>query len=93
MLDSIAILFLRFLRNLYTIFSYNYAPPGYRDESAMSAVDHRLVGEANKEKHIMTVIGMKEAKKDWLRELGALKRVCLAPLRDNGASRSWWHLK
>lgn len=32
----------------------------------------------------MTVIGMKEAMKDWLRELGALKRVCLAPLRDKG---------
>lgn len=59
----------------------------------MSALDHRLVGEVNKEKYIMTVIGMKEAMKDWLREQGALKRVCLAPLRDKGASRSWWHLK
>lgn len=54
----------------------------------MSAVDHRLVGEANKEKHIMTVIGMKAAMKDWLRELGPLKRVCLAHFRDQGASRS-----
>lgn len=64
MLDSIAILF---LRNLYTIFSCNYAPPGYRDESAMNALDHRLVREANKEKYVMTVIEMKEAMKDWLR--------------------------
>ena len=44
----------------------------------MSTLAHRLVGEANEYKHVLSVVGMKEAMKNWLREHGSSEESVLS---------------